>query len=799
MSFVVKRDGRKENVSFDKILRRVGVLSRDLDNVDHVAVAQKVVSQLYSGVTTSKLDEFAAELCAQLVTTHPDFGKLASRIIVSNCQKNTPPTFEESMKCLYNNVDVHGDHYPLISEELNDLIKNHKDEIESNIHYDRDFLFDYFGFKTLERAYLMRVKKVIVERPQHMIMRVALGIHGNDLERAFKTYHMISNRLFTHATPTLFNAGTPTPQLSSCFLATMQADSIDGIYDTVKQTAKISKFAGGIGLSVHDIRANGSLIRGTNGYSTGIVPMLKVFNDTARHVNQSGKRFGSFAIFLEPWHADVFEWLDLRKNSGAEEHRARDLFYGLWVPDLFMERVKEDGPWSLFCPDECKGLSEVHGEDFVKLYTAYEGAGKAKKQVRARKLWEAVIRAQIETGTPYICFKDQCNLKSNQKNLGTIKSSNLCVEIVEYSSPEETAVCNLASICLPAFIKDGRYDFDYLHATVKDVAFNLDRIIDRNFYPIPEAERSNLRHRPVGIGVQGLADVFMILRMPFDSPEASDLNKKIFETIYHAALEQSCDIAEARESAIRSGDYHLVNEHDPCPTGAYPGAYSSFAGSPASKGILQFDMWGVTPSMYDWDSLKRRIVKHGLRNSQSVALMPTASTSQIMGYNECFEPQTSNIAQRKTIAGNFITVNKYLVDDLISLGLWNEDMKNRIVSEDGSIQRIAEIPDSVKKLYKTVWDLSQRSIIDMAAERGAFVCQSQSMNLFVTVPEISRISNMHFYSWTKRLKTGSYYLRIKPPASADKFTIMTRTAETKPDEPVMACTRGDDGCISCGS
>ena len=795
MSFVVKRDGKKEPISFDKILRRVGVLSRDLDHVDHVIVAQKVVSQLYSGVTTSRLDEFAAELCAQMVTTHPDYGKLASRLIVSNCQKNTPPTFRESMLLLQGNVDVHGAPYPLISDELFMIVKDHHEQIEKTIDYSRDFEFDYFGFKTMERAYLMRVDKVIVERPQHMIMRVALGIHGRDLARAFRTYDMISNRMFTHATPTLFNAGTRTPQLSSCFLATVKDDSIDGIYDTVKQTAKISKFAGGIGLSIHDIRANGSLIRGTNGYSTGIVPMLKVFNDTARHVNQSGKRFGSFAIFLEPWHADVFEWLDLRKNSGAEEHRARDLFYGLWTPDLFMERVRDDSDWSLFCPDECRGLSECHGDDFVALYRGYEEAGRAKRTVKARKLWEAVIRAQIETGTPYVCFKDQCNQKSNQKNLGTIKSSNLCVEIVEHSSPEETAVCNLASICLPAFVQAGSYNFELLHQTVKEVAFNLDRIIDRNFYPIPEAERSNLRHRPIGIGVQGIADVFMMLRLPFDSAEAAELNRSIFETIYHAALDQSCEIAEKRHARISGGDLSCCNEHDVKGSPRFLGAYSSFEGSPASEGILQFDMWGVEPSSrYDWASLKKRIAKFGLRNSQSVALMPTASTSQIMGYTECFEPLTSNIAQRKTIAGNFITVNKYLVDDLISLGLWNEDMKNRIVMGEGSIQNIAEIPDDVKAIYKTVWDISQRVVIDMAADRGAFVCQSQSMNLFVGVPEISRISNMLFYAWTRKLKTGSYYLRIKPPASADKFSIMEPSQPSAP-----ACRRGDDGCIACGS
>lgn len=807
MSFVVKRDGTKEPVSFDKILRRVGLLSRDLDRVDHVVVAQKVVSQLYSGVTTSKLDEFAAELCAQMVTTHPDFGTLASRLIASNCQKNTPATFRATMLILYQNTDVHRKPCPLVSEELRSIVEDHHEQIERQIDYSRDFDFDFFGLKTMERAYLTRVNGVIVERPQHMIMRVALGIHGRDLARAFRTYDMISRRIFTHATPTLFNAGTRTPQLSSCFLATVKADSIDGIYDTVKQTAKISKFAGGIGLSIHDIRANGSLIRGTNGNSTGIVPMLKVFNDTARHVNQSGKRFGSFAIFLEPWHADVFEWLDLRKNSGAEEHRARDLFYGLWTPDLFMERVRDDGDWSLFCPDECRGLSECHGDAFVGLYESYERAGAAKRTVKARKLWEAVVRAQIETGTPYVCFKDQCNAKSNQKNLGTIKSSNLCVEIVEHSSPDETAVCNLASICLPAFVRGGAYDFDALHATVKVVAFNLDRVIDRTFYPVPEAERSNLRHRPVGIGVQGLADVFMMLRIPFDGEDAAALNRDIFETIYHAAIEESCEIAAKRHARIRAGDLSCLTKHDACGSPKFPGAYSSFEGSPASQGVLQFDMWGVAPSdRYDWPALKAKIAEFGLRNSQSVALMPTASTSQIMGYTECFEPLTSNIAQRKTIAGNFITVNKYLVGDLIGLGLWSEEMKNRIVMEEGSIQRIAEIPEDVKALYKTVWDLSQRTIIDMAADRGAFVCQSQSMNLFVPVPEISRISNMLFYSWSRGLKTGSYYLRIKPPASADKFSIMDPSAKREPASasdnapaPPPACRRGEDGCLSCGS
>lgn len=768
MSFVVKRDGRQEPVSFDKILKRLGTLSRDLDHIDHVSVAQKVIGQLYNGVETSKLDEFAAEICIQLNTRHPEYGKLASRIIISNCHRNTSSTFKEAMTSLYENVDTHGNHYPLVNDEIIDILKSHNDTIEESIDYDKDYQFDYFGFKTLERSYLMRVNKRVIERPQHMFMRVALGIHGTDIDRAIQTYSMMSSRYFTHATPTLFNAGTRTPQMSSCFLMTMKDDSIDGIYDTIKQAAKISKFAGGIGLSIHDIRGNGSLIRGTNGYSTGVIPMLKVFNDTARHVNQSGKRFGSFAIFLEPWHSDIFDWLDLRKNSGSEEHRARDLFYGLWIPDLFMERVRDDEEWSLLCPNECQGLSEVYGDKFNELYKTYES--KAKKRVSARTLWNAIIRAQIETGTPYICFKDQCNSKSNQQNIGTIKSSNLCVEIVEYSSPEETAVCNLASICLPAFVKEGKYDYDGLHQATKVVAYNLNKIIDKNFYPVEEAKNSNLKHRPVGIGVQGLADVYAMLRLPFTSPEAKEVNKQIFETIYHASLEASCEI---------SVEY---------------GPYSTFDGSPASQGILQFDMWGCEANMYDWDDLKNRIVKHGLRNSLSVALMPTASTSQIMGYNECFEPFTNNISQRKTIAGNFIILNKYLVNDLISLGLWSESMKDRIISCDGSIQTIPEIPSDIKELYKTVWEIPQRAIIDQAAERGPFICQSQSMNLFVANPEIPRIGNMLFYSWSKGLKTGCYYLRVKPPASADKFTI----SPSPTNETPMVCTR-EHGCLSCGS
>jgi ribonucleoside-diphosphate reductase alpha chain len=796
---VIKRNGKKETIKFDKVTARIEKLSYSLSPlVNAIDVAKKVIEGIYDGVPTTELDNLAAETAASLATKHPDYAILASRIAVSNLHKNTIKSFSETMKKLYLYVDKkNGKKSPLLADDVWQVIEENAEVLDSTIIYDRDFGFDYFGFKTLEKAYLLKVDGKIVERPQHMFMRVAIGIHKADIDSVVNTYNLLSERWFTHATPTLFNAGTPKAQMSSCFLLTMKEDSIDGIYDTLKQTAKISQSAGGIGLAIHDIRATGSYIGGTNGTSNGIVPMLRVFNDTARYVDQGGgKRKGAFAIYLEPWHADVFSFLDLRKNHGKEEMRARDLFYAMWICDLFMKRVEADGEWSLFCPNEAPGLSDCHGEAFETLYTQYEAEGRARKTIKAQELWFAILDSQIETGTPYMLYKDAANSKSNQQNLGTIKSSNLCTEIIEYTSPDEVAVCNLASIALPRFVINGSFDQQKLYEVTYQATINLNKIIDNNYYPIEEARNSNLRHRPIGLGVQGLADAFILLRLPFESDLAKILNKNIFETIYFAAMTASKDLA--------------IKE----------GAYSSFKGSPLSKGIFQFDMWNVQPSSrWDWDSLRKEVIEHGVRNSLLVAPMPTASTSQILGNNECFEPYTSNIYSRRVLSGEFIIVNKHLLKDLVSLGLWNNDMKNRIIAANGSIQKITEIPADLKELYKTVWEIKQRNLIDMAADRGAFICQSQSLNLFVDNPSASKLTSMHFYGWKKGLKTGMYYLRSQAATQAVQFTIEKQGSEEMapviPHIPAAeenknnvddintdftgpTCTM-EDGCVSCGS
>lgn len=750
--FVIKRDGRKESVKFDKITARVTKLCYGLNPmVDSVKVAMKVIEGVYDGVTTSELDNLAAEIAATNTTTHPDYAVLASRIAVSNLHKNTKKSFSQTMTDLYYYIDPKtGANAGLIAEDVYKIIIDNAPLLDSTIIYDRDFNFDYFGFKTLERSYLLKLHGKVAERPQHLFMRVAVGIHKHDLEEAIKTYNMMSEGWFTHATPTLFNAGTPKPQMSSCFLLQMQNDSIDGIYNTLKQTALISQSAGGIGLSIHNIRAKGSYIKGTNGTSNGIVPMLKVFNDTARYVDQGGgKRKGSFAIYLEPWHADVYDFLDLKKNHGKEESRARDLFYALWIPDLFMKRVKENGEWTLMCPNECPGLSDVWGDEFEQLYSRYEREGRGRETVKAQDLWFKILESQIETGTPYMLYKDAANRKSNQQNLGTIKSSNLCTEIIEYTAADEIAVCNLGSIALPKFVKDGSFDHDRLFEVSYQLTVNLNKIIDGNYYPVPETRKSNMRHRPIGIGVQGLADAFILMRYPFDSAEARQLNKDIFETIYYAACTASKDLAMK------------------------DGPYETFVGSPASKGILQFDMWEgtVTSGRWEWDILKDEIKKHGLRNSLLLAPMPTASTAQILGNNECFEPYTSNIYTRRVLAGEYIIVNKHLLKDLVSIGLWNEDLKNKLIASNGSVQNIQELPDNLKALYKTAWELSQKAIIDMSADRGAFICQSQSLNVFMENPNFGKLSSMHFYAWERGLKTGMYYLRTKAATDAIKFTV----------------------------
>jgi ribonucleoside-diphosphate reductase subunit M1 len=788
--FVVKRNGESQRVSFDKITARITRLCYGLHPTlcDPVAVAQKVAAGVYSGVKTSELDELTAQTAAAMTSKHPDYAVLAARVSVSNLHKNTMKSFASTVRLLHEHVQPQtGKHTPLIARDVHKFVQAHAQRLDQEICYERDFEFDYFGFKTVERSYLLRIDGKIVERPQHMLMRCAVGIHKGDIEAAIETYHLLSDRWFTHASPTLFNAGTPRPQLSSCFLLTTKSDSIEGIFDTLKECAVISKNAGGIGLSIHDVRASGSFITGTNGISNGLVPMLRVFNDTARYVDQGGgKRKGAFAIYLEPWHADVFSWLDLRKNHGKEEMRARDLFYGLWIPDLFMQRVKDNDVWSLFCPAEAPGLADVWGDAFVDLYQRYEREGRARQTVKAQQLWFAIVQAQIETGNPYMLYKDACNGKSNQQNLGTIRSSNLCTEILEFSSPDETAVCNLASVALPRFVRQEnltgmastrklvgslgavhrKFDFEKLAQVVHVVTKNLNKIIDNNFYPTESTRRSNLRHRPIGIGVQGLADTFILLGMPFDSAEAAQLNREIFETIYFAALEASCALAK---------------EH---------GAYETYRGSPVSKGVLQHDMWGVAPpsARWDWDKLRQDIAEHGVRNSLLVAPMPTASTSQILGNNEAFEPYTSNIYVRRVLSGEFIITNQHLLHDLVELGVWDANVKNQLVAANGSVVKMAKVPDNLKAIYKTVWEISQRVLLDMAADRGAFIDQSQSLNVFLANPDYGRLTSLHFYAWQKGLKTGSYYLRTKAAADAIQFTVEKVVAEEDSTE-----------CVACGA
>lgn len=750
---VVKRNGKREDVSFDKITARIRKLCYGLDPnfVDSIEIAKKVILGLYDGVSTSELDNLAAETAATLAIVHPDYATLAARIAVSNLHKNTLKSFSETMERLYQYIDpVTGERAGLIGDETMNIIRGNADRLDSAIIYDRDYQFDYFGFKTLERSYLLRTNKQAAERPQHLLMRTAVGIHGEDIDAAIETYHLMSERWFIHATPTLFNAGTPKPQLSSCFLLSMVDDSIPGIFETLSRCAKISQSAGGIGLSIHNIRAKGSYIKGTGGSSNGIIPMLRVFNDTARYVDQGGgKRKGAFAIYLEPWHADIEDFLELKKNHGKEEMRARDLFYALWISDLFMERVVNDGNWSLFCPNEAPGLCESYGAAFRTLYEQYEAEGKSRKTLRAQDLWLQICQSQIETGNPYILFKDACNEKSNQKNLGTIRSSNLCTEIIEFTSPDEVAVCNLASLSLPKYVTENGFDHVKLAEVTRVVTRNLNRIIDINYYPIEEARRSNFRHRPIGIGVQGLADAFILLRMPFDSEEARTLNRDIFETIYYAAVSESCELAKRF------------------------GPYESFPGSPMSQGLFQFDMWGVLPQSgrWDWAALRSQVIEHGIRNSLLLAPMPTASTSQVLGNNECFEPYTSNLYTRRTLSGDFIVVNKHLLADLVERNLWNQEMKELLMFHNGSIEQIDAIPSDLKALYKTVWEISQKSLIDMAADRGAFICQSQSLNLFLESASPNKVGSMHFYAWKKGLKTGMYYLRTKSAVDPIKFTL----------------------------
>ena len=798
---------------FDKITARIRKLNYGLNPlVDPVRVAMRVIEGLYDGVTTSELDNLAAEIAATMTTTHPDYAKLAARISVSNLHKNTKKSFSETMEDLYNYINPRtGKKAPLLSDEVYKIIKKNADKLDSSIIYNRDFGYDFFGFKTLERSYLLKLNGKIVERPQHMLMRVSIGIHLDDIESALETYELMSKRYFTHATPTLFNSGTPKPQMSSCFLLTMKEDSIDGIYDTLKQTAKISQSAGGIGLSIHNVRATGSYIAGTNGTSNGIVPMLRVFNDTARYVDQGGgKRKGSFAIYVEPWHADIFDFLELKKNHGKEEMRARDLFYAMWTPDLFMKRVEEDSNWTLMCPNECPDLYNLHGDEFDELYQKYESEGRGRKTIKARELWEKILESQIETGTPYMLYKDSANRKSNQKNLGTIRSSNLCTEILEYTSSDEVAVCNLASIALPMFVKDGNFDHKSLFDVTVRVTKNLNRVIDRNYYPVKEAENSNFRHRPVGLGVQGLADTFIMLRLPFTSDKAKELNQEIFETLYFAAVTAS--VEEAKKD----------------------GVYQTYKGSPISKGEFQHNLWGIKDEdlsgRWDWSGLRKKVKKHGVRNSLLVAPMPTASTSQILGNNECFEPYTSNIYTRRVLSGEFIVVNKHLLEDLVQLGLWNEEMKQELMRNNGSIQNIETIPVNIKELYRTVWEMSMKDIIDMSRHRGYFIDQSQSLNLFMEGATMAKLTSMHFYGWKSGLKTGMYYLRTKSAVDAIKFTLDNKSKENTskvevatnskttqsnnestpiPVEPLspqelkqmlsQAKDSEDDDCLMCGS
>ena len=783
--YVVKRDGRKEAVKFDKITARIMKMCYGLDPlVSPESVAMKVIEGLFDGVTTTQLDNLAAEVAAGKTMDHPDYALLASRIAVSNLHKDTKKTFSEVIEDMYNYIDPKtNEKASLVAEDVYNVIKENAEVLDSSIIYDRDFRYDYFGFKTLTRSYLLKMDGEIAERPQQMLMRVSIGIHKNDIEGAIKTYNLMSEGWFTHATPTLFNAGTPKPQMSSCFLLTMKDDSIEGIYDTLKSCAQISQSAGGIGLAIHNIRATGSYIKGTNGTSNGIVPMLRVYNDTARYVDQGGgKRKGSFAMYIEPWHADVFDFLDLKKNHGKEEQRARDLFYALWIPDLFMKRVKENGDWTLMCPHECPGLSDTHSAEFEALYTKYEAEGKGRKTIKAQDLWFKILESQIETGTPYMLYKDAANAKSNQQNLGTIKSSNLCTEIIEYTAPDEVAVCNLASLALPKYVtEEGTFDHDKLFEVTYQATLNLNKIIDENYYPVEEARNSNMRHRPIGLGVQGLADAFILLGYPFESEEARTLNREIFETIYYASMTASKDLAKK------------------------DGAYETFAGSPTSKGIFQFDMWGVTPSSrWEWDVLKAEVIEHGVRNSLLLAPMPTASTAQILGNNECFEPYTSNIYTRRVLSGEFIIVNKHLLKDLVKEGMWNKDMRQKIMASNGSIQNINEIPQHLKDLYKTAWEISQKAIIDLAADRGAFICQSQSLNIFMENANFGKLTSMHFYGWERGLKTGMYYLRTKAATDAIKFTVdknvvnETSVKTIEDQQAAIACSLDDpENCEMC--
>ena len=786
--YVIKRDERKEAVKFDKITARIIKMCYGLDPlVSPEAVAMKVIEGLFDGVTTTQLDNLAAEVAAAKTIDHPDYALLASRIAVSNLHKETKKVFSEVMTDMHDYIDPKtGENASLVADDVYEIMMENKDRLDSSIIYDRDFRYDYFGFKTLTRSYLMKLNGMIAERPQQMLMRVSVGIHKKDIDSAIKTYNLMSEGWFTHATPTLFNSGTPKPQMSSCFLLTMKEDSIEGIYDTLKQCAQISQSAGGIGLAMHNIRATGSYIKGTNGASNGIVPMLRVFNDTARYVDQGGgKRKGSFAMYLEPWHADVFDFLDLKKNHGKEEQRARDLFYALWVPDLFMQRVKENGEWTLMCPHECPGLSDLHSAEFEALYTKYEKAGKGRKTIKAQDLWFKILESQIETGTPYMLYKDAANSKTKQKNLGTIKSSNLCTEIIEYTAPDEVAVCNLASLALPKYVTDeGKFDHDKLFEVTYQATLNLNKIIDGNFYPVEEARNSNMRHRPIGLGVQGLADAFILMGLPFESEEARALNKEVFETIYYASMTASKDLAKV------------------------DGAYESYEGSPVSKGEFQFDLWNVTPTnRWEWDVLKVEVMEHGVRNSLLLAPMPTASTAQILGNNECFEPYTSNIYTRRVLSGEFIIVNKHLLKDLVKEGLWNKEMRRMIMTANGSIQNIDIVPQRLKDLYKTAWEISQKAIIDLAADRGAYICQSQSLNIFMENANFGKLTSMHFYGWEKGLKTGMYYLRTKAATDAIKFTV-DKIATEEPSEKAikeaeaeaLACSieNGDD-CEACGS
>jgi ribonucleotide reductase alpha subunit len=851
---VIKRNGKKEIISFDKILKRIKSLGKHF-NLQHIIFAQlamKVIDQLYDNIQTTKIDELTAEQCASMSSLHPDYTKLASAIVVSNLHKNTSDCYYETIKKLYDYRDINNNSFRLIHEDIMNIVETNKAIINSFIDYERDYAFDFFGFKTLERAYLMRCNKIIVERPQHMLMRVALTIHGSNMEKVKETYDYMSQKYFIHATPTLFNAGSPRPQLSSCYLLSMESDSIEGIFNTLKECAQISKWSGGIGLHVHNIRSSGAYIKGTNGTSNGLIPMLGVFNKTARYVDQGGKRNGSFAIYIEPHHPDIEDFLDLKKNHGDEESKCRDLFYALWISDLFMERVTGNKVWSLFCPDKCPGLSDCHSEAFRELYLKYEDEGKYNKQINARDLWIKILDSQMETGTPYLLYKDAANAKSNQKNLGTIKSSNLCTEIIEYSDSQETAVCNLASLGLPMYITEAKtFDYEKLYNVVQVVVSNLNNVIDINYYPTPKTKRSNFKHRPVGIGIQGLADVFFKLDLAFTSDQAKEINIKIFETIYYAALEKSMLLSKQRLEYMRflKVQYYLnnwtfVSDEDECreyniynvsdasihlaiendkliekalasvkPVKAeidnldseFLGAYSSFKGSPASYGQLQFDLWNVTPSSgrYDWAALKENIMTYGIRNSLLVAPMPTASTSQILGNNECFEPITSNIYSRKTLAGDFVLVNKYLVEDLLKLGLWNEDLKNSIIANKGSVSHIQNLVPHLKEKYKTVWELPMKEIINMSRDRGAYICQSQSLNLWIEDPDSKILTNMHFYSWKAGLKTGIYYLRRKAKHQAQQFTIEpNRKADKEKADKADKGDKDDDEddkkeCLMC--